>query len=299
MHICYVDEAGCTGALPSAASDIQPVFALVGLFVPVAAVKQLTVDWMQLKQRHFPGLLAANPAPRFHDWMKAEVKGSEIRRRAKMPSRNSRRFATHFIGQALDLMETHHVRIAGRVFIKPIGGPFGGIAVYTSATQGICATFQSYLSHHKTSGLVIADGRTKALNATLSHSIFTQRHSARGDPYPGLLEAPTFGHSDNHAGLQLADIVCSALLFPIAAQVCSAVHLTDHTHCSPQFLALRDLFGQRLRALQWLYGPAGQSGGITLKDQLNRRRVTCLFAEPPAALVATAVATAMVAATRP
>jgi hypothetical protein len=27
---------------------------------------------------------------------------------------------------------------------------------------------------------------------------------------------PTFGHSENHAGLQLADLVCSALLFPMA-----------------------------------------------------------------------------------
>jgi len=37
-----------------------------------------------------------------------------------------------------------------------------------------------------------------------------------GDLYDRLIELPTFAHSDNHAGLQVADAMCSALLTPIA-----------------------------------------------------------------------------------
>ena len=50
----------------------------------------------------------------------------------------------------------------------------------------------------------------------VSHSIFTQKFSPAARNYQRLVELPTFGHSENHAGLQICDIVCSALLFPIA-----------------------------------------------------------------------------------
>lgn len=297
MHICYIDEAGCTGRLPDPTSAIQPVFVLAGVMLPHQSIKAATVDWINLKQRHFPGLLGGNASPRFHDWMAAEVKGSELRKRAKHTGRNSRRFASNVLNDILGLLERYHARIAGRVFVKPIGGLFSGIPVYTSTAQGICTTFQNYLQHHEAEGFIIADSRNKPANASLSHSIFTQRHRAAGDPYPSIVEAPTFGHSDNHAGLQFADIVCSALLFPIAAQVCSAAHLTNHMHCDEHYLDLRDRFGARLKALQWLYttGPAQVSGGITLKDKLNGHKASMLFTAPlnPAANLGTAMAAAL------
>lgn len=281
MHICYVDEAGCTGALPNAASPIQPVFTLVGVIMPQVRVKPLTVDWINLKQRHFPSLLSAIPSPKFHDWMAAEIKGAELRKRAKHSSRNNRRAATKVIDDLLTLIERHEGRLAGRVFVKPIGGLFKGTAVYTATAQSICATFENLLETQGSVGFVIADSRNKHSNANLSHSIFTQRHSVAGDPYPRIVEAPTFGHSDNHAGLQIADIIASALLFPIAAQVCSAEHLTNHMHCDPHFLDLRGRFGARLRALQWQYPGANSpgAGGITLSDQINGYKTPVLFTD--------------------
>ena len=39
------------------------------------------------------------------------------------------------------------------------------------------------------------------------------------DAYDRLMEMPMFGHSDNHAGIQAADMICSAFLFPMAAFV--------------------------------------------------------------------------------
>ncbi len=295
VHICYVDEAGCTGAVPDAASPVQPVFVLAGIFLPHPCIKALTCEWITLKQRRFPGLLNGVAMPRFHDWMAAEVKGADLRKRAKHTSRNSRRFAIGVLNEVVTLLERHNARIAGRVFAKPVGGPFSGTAVYTSTAQLISTTFQHYLEHFDSDGLVIADSRNKAANASVSHSIFTQRHRAAGDPYPRIVEAPTFGHSDNHAGLQLADILCSGLLFPIAAQVCSAAHLTNHMHCDPYFLDLRERFGPRLRAMQWMcVGGSGQmSGGITLKDQVNGFKAPVLFSEPAAPLPVGALGAAM------
>lgn len=60
------------------------------------------------------------------------------------------------------------------------------------------------------------DSRSTRQNIQAAHSIFTQKFKASGDSYPSIMEAPAFGHSDNHAGLQLSDLICSGFLWPMA-----------------------------------------------------------------------------------
>jgi hypothetical protein len=277
MYVCYVDEAGCTGALPAPASSIQPIFTLVALFIKQSHVKSVTNQWIQVKQRFFPKLLP--PGTPYHDWMTAEVKGSDLRRMARSSSRNDRRFAYGVIGEGLKILEAHGAQLCGRVYVKPIAGGFDGAAVYSATVQGISEVFQQFLEAKDTRGIMIADSRNKPKNANVSHSIFTQRYRAGGDPYERLLELPTFGHSDNHAGLQLADLICSALLFPIAAEVCCSSRLTDHTHCHPNYLNLRTRYGEQIKNLQYRYqGPNGWwFGGLKLVDPLNQHRSPDLF----------------------
>jgi hypothetical protein len=277
MYICYIDEAGCTGELPTANSSIQPIFALAGLILPADAISAVTREVITLKQRFFPRSLPSSC--RYHDWMTLEVKGSEMRRMARSTARNDRRFAYGVIKESLDIIARHHGKIVGRVFAKPIGGTFDGVSVYSSSVQRVCEAFQHLLEAEATHGLVIADSRNKAKNAGISHSIFTQMYSSSGNCYPNLIEAPTFGHSDNHAGLQLMDMVCSGLLFPIAAEKCCLMHLQDHTHCFAQHANLRTRYGQQLRNLQYRYqnGGGSWSGGISLSDPLNHHRAEALF----------------------
>ena len=126
---------------------------------------------------------------------------------------------------------------------------------------------------------MIADSRNKAKNANISHSVFTQWYSLAGNPYPNLIEVPTFGHSDNHAGLQLSDMLCSALLFPIVAERCCLPYMVDQTHCHAQHATLRTRYGQALRALEYRYQQAGAwCGGVHLSDPLGGRRAPDLFA---------------------
>jgi len=81
---------------------------------------------------------------------------------------------------------------------------------------------------------VVADSRRKNQNMDTSHSIFTKIFSNSGNAYPNLLEMPTFCHANNHALIQIADFICSGLLFPMAAySFCTGyVH---NVHVSPQF----------------------------------------------------------------
>ena len=59
-----------------------------------------------------------------------------------------------------------------------------------------------------------------------------------GDQYPHVLEMPTYGHSENHVGLQLADVICSALLFPMAVSA-YCVGTVTNLHVLPEYGELR------------------------------------------------------------
>jgi hypothetical protein len=59
--------------------------------------------------------------------------------------------------------------------------------------------------------------RTHNQNVRMAQSVFTQKWRTAGDPFPFMREIPVFAHSDNHAGLQMADLVASTLVFPMAA----------------------------------------------------------------------------------
>ena len=73
------------------------------------------------------------------------------------------------------------------------------------------------------------------------------KFKAAGDAFPRLLEMPTFGHSQNHVGIQIADLLCSAFLFPMATCTFCLGHVTSpHVHAS--HIGLRKKFGPRFAA---------------------------------------------------
>ena len=78
MQICYMDEAGDTGAFDPTNPLSQPVLVLTGVFIRQEQLAQLTRDVMLLKQRFFPN--RKNIAPHWHDWLQVEVKGADLRR---------------------------------------------------------------------------------------------------------------------------------------------------------------------------------------------------------------------------
>lgn len=226
VRVCYVDEAGCTGALPTAHSDIQPVFVLAGVDFDGSAIAPLTDDFLMLKRRFFPN--AAEPGALYLAWILQEIKGADLRRQAVSPSRRQSRHALGFLDAIVRLLEEYEARLYGRVWIKGVGDPFNGRSVYTFSLQYICQWFNERLAAGNERGIVVCDSRNKALN-TASHSVFTQKFRAAGDRYPNLCEMPTFGHSENHAGVQIADLLCSAFLFPMAVDAYCGGTLTECT----------------------------------------------------------------------
>ena len=275
MRICYIDESGDLGALPSATSSIQPVFTIIGLAVDQNRLKGLTADLLFLKRHFFKGLM---PKSRhvLGDIL-VEVKGAEVRKSVRNGNRNERRAALHFLGCVLKLLEGHEARIFGRLWTKEIGKSINTLSIYTYSVQAICANFQRLLEDDDDCGIVIADSRRKSLNVGVSHSIFTQKYRYLGDMYGRILEMPTFGHSENHAGLQIVDWLASGMIFPMATfGYCSGMVSSVHVH--PNYQSIRDHCGSRLRALQYRYNDGGVwKGGIVTSDMLTKQPGGILF----------------------
>lgn len=276
MHVFYVDESGCTGALPAANSPVQPLICIGGLILDSSSLERLTLEWLCLKERFYPGL--RTPDMEFLDMINVEIKGADLRRHIREGGRNIRRHAMGFLEKSLELLEAHHARLIARVYVKAIGAPMDGRAVYTSAIQQLAGGFQSYLTGQQSSGMMILDSRNKPKNSNVAHSTFTQMFKPGGNAYSRMVEMPVFGHSDNHAGLQLADLLCSGFLFPMAAHAyCQGIVTNMHVHAN--YDRIRDKFGPRLQALQYRYKDRIGSwrGGVTVSDPLGRRSSKLIF----------------------
>ena len=276
MKICYVDEAGCTGQLPTSTSNVQPVLIIAGVIIDYGQLHYMTDRLLNLKQRFFPGSV---PRGTSHmGWMLKEIKGAELRKDACEGNRNVRRQRIGYMTELLDLCDACGVRLVGRVWVKGIGAPLDGTAVYTFSLQSIYTDFQNYLTQEKDIGFVVVDSRLKHLNTRVAHSIFTQKFKGTGDSYDRIIELPAFSHSDNHAGLQMADMMCSAIITPIVVNTYCEGHVTS-LHVRPGYSDLKALFAPRCRALQHRYTEASgrDRGGLIVSDGIGSRPGGLMF----------------------
>jgi hypothetical protein len=279
LHILYVDEAGDLGTLPQAPAsngNDQPVLIIGGLIIATSRLESLTQDFLSLKGRWFPGL--AYLSHKHLDKILPEIKGADLRRHATRGTHNPRRHAIGFLDHLIRLLRRYDARLVARIWIKPLGQPFNGRPVYTSSIQALYTYFDNYLSRHDDFGFCIADSRDYMKNVNVAHSIFTQKFQLSSSIYGRILELPSFGHSENHAGIQICDIVCSALLYPIAAEVyCTG--FVANVHVQARAAALRQRFGSALKALQHRYQePSGRwVGGLVVSDALQGRHSGAMF----------------------
>jgi hypothetical protein len=254
---------------------------LSGIILDQFALEAFTRDFLELKANFFPGL--GPVSGEFLDWIKVEIKGADLRRRIREGNRDQRRHALGFMDKGLALCEKYQAKMLGRIYIKAIGQPFNGTSVYSTSVQLLARDFQSFLEHHKSFGLMILDSRNKPKNANVAHSIFTQKFKASGDAYDRLLEMPLFVHSDNQAGVQAADLIGSAFLFPMAT-FAYCLGYVNSVHVSMKYHKIRELFGTRLKKMQYRYqandpktNQLKWKGGIVTSDSLNQQYGSLLF----------------------
>jgi hypothetical protein len=272
-YICYIDEAGCSAPLPRKKTDIQPLLVVAGLIVRQDALADITREFLELKRRYFPGSFKS-----IHllDDVRQEIKGSDLRSAIRKKAHHART-ELRFIDEALALLERFECRILADIWVKGVAMPFKARETYTRSVQHACRTFQAFLESKRSSGFIVADFRTTQLNDQVAHSVFTQKYRAKGDPFARILELPTFGVSNNHVGLQMTDVLCSALLFPMASSVYCFGHVSG-VHVNARDLVVRRRYCKRLKRLQF---KAGGYWSVWVSDKHRKRSSAELFVTPP------------------
>ncbi|GAA1875909.1 DUF3800 domain-containing protein [Williamsia serinedens] len=276
MLLCYIDESGDEQQLRTPSDP--PVLALGGLVVDHERAKSLIWDFLQIKKRFNPTL--AEPGVKLSDVIRFEVKGSDIRKDVRSGSRRRRRRAYGFLDDVLRLLESTSVTILAEVHVK--GATPLSRWVYSDAVAAMAAQFEAQLRAAEVPGMMILDAHTKHKNVPSVHHVTTKRFKTGGDAFPHLLEAPLFGHSDSHVVLQIADILVSALQFPMACAAYSS-SLIHNIHLNDEFSSLRARYGTRLQLLEHRYLDADgrRAGGVRVIDHLNRQPSLALFRDVP------------------
>lgn len=275
MHFCYIDESGGFEA-PNLSPAATPLVAFAGVIFPAPAIAPLTLDLLHIKRR-----FKSQPQQHHLNYLLEEIKGSDLRKGVRSKSRRERRGKLGVLHETVRLLEQHHARIIGRVLIKRPDKGLDPDREYPLSVQIIARHFNHFLEANDSYGLILCDNRAHDDDVRVSHSVLTRKLKATGDELPRILESVVFARSRNHAGLQIADIVASGLLFPIAARTYCA-DWASSTHAHPKFEELQARYATRLKRLRYLYqDDAGISrGGITVSDKYRNQPSGLLLRQP-------------------
>lgn len=245
MRVCYLDESGDLGTLQSATDEATtPVFVLAGVSLPARALARLTQDYLHLATRF--GMGQFGPAAPWLDRIRhIDVDGQKVRRAFREEDRRRTRRFQAYLWSVLQLLEDSRARLYGRIVVKAVGARLS-TGVYPGLLLDIATDFHRELEAARAPGLLVLDARDSGANEDVVHTVFTQKHKSRGgDAFPRLQEVPLFGKPQNHAGLRIADLLASALLFPASAHAYAADRVqTVHTHAG--YARVRAAFGVRL-----------------------------------------------------
>lgn len=272
MHFCFLDESGDSSMLAAPSDAKQAALIVAGLFVDARRLPAVTADLMALKRQYFPGQMTG--ASNVFDALLIEIKGSDhitkvLRKQGHKATASVR--ALRFLDEILDLCIRHQIRLVGRSWVKEVGQPMVDKSVYTVSAQNIVERFQEYLQQVNSEGVIIADFRDPKRNSYVAHSIFTQMHKKSGSAYPRVQETIVFGISDNHAGLQIADLLTSAALLPLLSKNYLMGRFRNaHTHPSMHIIAQR--VERKIKRLEFNFQHyMGQCRGLTVADPRNKK----------------------------
>jgi len=275
MYICFVDESGGFEAPNSPVHGVTPVMVIAGIVVHADKIPDLTRDFLAIKRKHFPGRFSQGPAL---NHILTEINGSELLALTRDNKQGKRRHAALIREDILSLMENQDVKTIARVWVKAANQGLRPTASYTYAIQDIARHFANFISGLGSRGMMVCDSREQQLNVKTAHSVFTDKFRTGVAPLNHLIDTAVFAHSDNHAGIQLADLVASAFLFPMsAATYCSTT--AKGGHASSRYADICQDSGARLRSRQYIYrDDTGRSrGGVVVSDNIAQKSSAEMF----------------------
>lgn len=275
MYICYIDESGDSGTLQITDTNSNPFFIVAGLVIEHNRLIPLTHDFLRLKRRFFPNHFNATPLPL--DGILVEIKGNELRKNLRESNRRRWQQTIGYIDACMKLLNQNNIRLIAKALVKNPGSQNSDAAFYGRSIMHICTHFNVFLELNQDFGFVIADSRKTQQNQRTTHTIFTQRHQSNGNSYPRILEMPSYGHSNNFAMIQLADLICSGVIFPMLSDAFgSHLHNSGNIHISPKYTTVRNRYKIDIKNMQFMYQDANGfwRGGLLVTDKTPENRKT-------------------------
>ena len=273
MYFCYVDESGDSGTLNPGNPTDTPAFIVLGLIIEQSRLYGITHDFLSLKRKFFPNLVDRTHP--LNDIL-IEIKGKNIRESIRKEERRNFSHSIGLLDAIISLLQQYNVSILSKALLKGVGLTNSDQGFYGSAIQYICKHFQSFLATQNSHGMIIADSRRKNQNSYVAHAIFTQIFGASRQNYPNMLELPTYAHAQNHAMIQITDIVCSTIAYPMLMDAyCSGM---NNVHASPKYASIRGRYKDAIKNLQYRYTLMEQwYGGFLVTDKTGTGRRTSLL----------------------
>lgn len=214
MLTCFIDESGCPGPLPSITSSVQPLLVIAGVAMETGEIGEATRQFARLTQRYHHG--ESRPKELCTDLQSELVKGAAVGRAIRVDPAAAEHKEMPLLDALLGLLRSRHATLFGTVIVKTPGEEFDGRAAYGHGLSTVAYRFHQLLEARQTHGTVVVDFREPTLNGRVSAELLEAKLGPAGDQLPWLVHLPTFGNSEVHAPLQMTDLVCSALLRPIA-----------------------------------------------------------------------------------
>ncbi len=278
MFLCYVDESGDSGTFQINNSTLNPLYVVTGLIVHHKEIAGVTSDFISAKRKFFPNRFTE--LKHFLDSILQEIKGNDIRKVIRDGDTRNRKTHIGYLDTCIRILRCHGVRLLGRALVKNPGEKNDDAAFYGRSMLHICQHFHAFLEQTNSSGFVVADGRNYAQDVRTTHSIFTQCYQTTApNSFPRLVEVPVYGQSQNFAMIQLADTICSAVMFPMIIDAYGG-HLAGvaNVHLSENYGAVRDRYKQAIREMQYTYHNGSRTvGGMLISDRLPANRSSSLL----------------------
>lgn len=208
--VIYIDEAGNPDShkVPYVSGE-TPLFALVGLALPLSDWRARDRAFLRLKKGFFPDMMGR--ADKRDE--EVEVKGRELT--SPRQASSGRRQA--FNRRVLDFVDRCGGKTFAATFLKCPSTVTSSHSLYTKALQILVERVSLYVaeSDYYDDAILICDSRMKGIagqdiEVARSHMSYIFGHTT-GRTFTNILEAPLFADSRLTVGLQLADIVAANL----------------------------------------------------------------------------------------
>lgn len=274
MYLCYIDESGDSGKLNPGNETDTPAYVVVGLVIEQALLRDITNDFLSIKRVFYPREMSTEYP--LNDIL-YEVKGESIRKLIRKGNRRNFSHAIGYLDAIVSLLGRYSALLFAKGLVKGVDVENSDSGFYGSAIQHIGKHFHHLISEKRTQGMIIADSRRQVQNSRVAHTMFTQLFGAQHYRYTKLMELPTYAHSQNHAMIQIADIVCSSIVFPMIVDVyCGGL---NNVHVTPKYASLRCRYKESIKAMQYRYFEDSRwQGGVLVTDGSGAgRRTSALF----------------------